>query len=231
MKTKIELFILVIVFLLSSYLIYTFVDSDTKNIITNEEVRFKEEYEKLNGVYNEKTGSYYSNVQILENSNVEYKNAEEIIDILKSGTGIIYFGFPECPWCRNIIPLLVDVVSEYNTTFYYFNGSDIRDIKHLDDNGNIIVDKEGTKEYYEILSLLGEFTSEYNGLNDNNIKRLYFPTIVFVKEGKIIGFHEGTIESQTNPYKELTVEQKEQITTILETALTKTYNNVCDENC
>ena len=231
MKTKIELAILGIVFLLSSYLIYTFVESDTKNIITNEEVKFKEEYEKLNGIYNEKTGSYYSNVQILENSNVEYKNAEEIIEILKSGTGIIYFGFPECPWCRNIIPLLVDVVSEYNTTFYYFNGRDIRDAKHLNENNELIIDKEGTKEYYEILSLLGDFASEYDGLNDSSIKRLYFPTIVFVKEGKIIGFHEGTIESQTNPSKELTIEQKEQITTILETAIIKMQNNVCDENC
>lgn len=231
MKTKIELGILVIVFLLSSYLIYTFVESDTKNIITNEEVKFKEEYEKLNGVYNEKTGNYYSNVEILENSNVEYKKVEEVIEILKSGTGIIYFGFPECPWCRNIIPLLVDVVSEYNTTFYYFNGRDIRDTKHLNENNEIVVDKEGTKEYYEILSLLGEYASEYNGLNDSNEKRLYFPTIVFVKEGKIIGFHEGTIDSQTNPYKELTNEQKEQITTILETAITKMQNNVCDESC
>ena len=58
MKVKIELIILVIVFLLSSYLIYNYVDSDTKNIVTNSEIRFKEEYEKLNGVYNEQTKHY-----------------------------------------------------------------------------------------------------------------------------------------------------------------------------
>ena len=83
MKVKIELGILLIIFLLSSYLIYNFVDSDTKNIVTNEEIRFKEENEKLNGVYNDKINHYYMNVNILENSNVKYKNANEIIDILR----------------------------------------------------------------------------------------------------------------------------------------------------
>ena len=63
MKVKIELIVLVVIFLLSSYLIYTYVDSDTKNIVTNSEIRFKEEYEKLNGVYNEQTNHYYKRWQ------------------------------------------------------------------------------------------------------------------------------------------------------------------------
>ena len=68
MKVKVQLLILGVIFLLSSYLIYTYVDSDTKNIITNEEIQFKEEYEKLNGLYNENTDHYYSNIEILENN-------------------------------------------------------------------------------------------------------------------------------------------------------------------
>lgn len=231
MKVKIELLILGVIFLLSSYLIYTYVDSDTKNIITNEEIQFKEEYEKLNGLYNENIGHYYMNMEIVENSNVEYKTAEELIDILKNGTGIIYFGFPECPWCRNIVPILVNTLQEYGISFYYYNAYDIRDQKHLDENGTIITDKEGTKEYYEILSLLGDSVSEYVGLNDSSHKRLYFPTIVFVKNGEVVTVHQGTIESQTNPYVELTLEQKDEIISILEQAIAKTYDIVCNENC
>lgn len=231
MKVKIELGILLIIFLLSSYLIYNFVDSDTKNIVTNEEIRFKEEYEKLNGVYNDKTNHYYMNVNILENSNVKYKNANEIIDILKNGTGVIYFGFPECPWCRNLVPILVDTLNQYTMPFYYYNAYEIRDNKHLDDNGDIVVDKEGTKEYYEIVDILKDYLGEYSGLNDNSIKRLYFPTIVFVKEGKILYVHTGTLDSQEDPYVSLTDEQKNELANIISAYATKVYDVVCDDQC
>lgn len=231
MKVKIELGILLIIFLLSSYLIYNFVDSDTKNIVTNEEIRFKEENEKLNGVYNDKINHYYMNVNILENSNVKYKNANEIIDILKNGTGVIYFGFPECPWCRNLVPILVDTLNEYTMPFYYYNAYEIRDNKHLDDNGDIVVDKEGTKEYYEIVDILKDYLGEYSGLNDNSIKRLYFPTIVFVKEGKILYVHTGTLDSQEDPYVSLTDEQKNELANIISVYATKVYDVVCDDQC
>lgn len=230
MRVKIELIVLVVIFLLSSYLIYTYVDSDTKNIVTNSEIRFKEEYEKLNGVYNEQTNHHYKAIEILENSNVEYKSANEIIDILKNGTGVIYFGFPECPWCRNLVPLLVEAIQEYNVSFYYYNAREIRDTKHMDEDGQVVIDKEGTAEYYEILSLLGNYASEYSGITDSS-KRLYFPTVVFVRNGQIIDVHEGTLDDQEDPYTELTEEQKSKLLTILEKDIVKTYDLVCDENC
>lgn len=231
MKTKIEIVILIIIFLLSSYLIYNFVESDTKNIVTNEEIKFKEEYEKLNGVYNEKLGKYYPNVEVIENSNVTYKDEKEIIDILTTGTGIIYFGFPECPWCRNLLPVLIDVVNEYGVQFNYYNAYDIRDNKHLDEQNQIVIDKNGTDEYYKIVEILGDFLSEYKGLNDPSIKRLYFPTVVFVKDGKIISAHIGTISSQKDPFVLLDSEQREELFGILESYLVKTFDIVCDENC
>ena len=92
MKVKIQLLVLIIIFLLSSYLIYTYVDSDTKNIITNEEIKFKEEYESLNGKYNENSKKYYSNINIIENSNVEYKTVEEVCDTLTDYVAAGSFG-------------------------------------------------------------------------------------------------------------------------------------------
>lgn len=231
MKTKIELGILLVIFLLSSYLIYTFVDSETENIVTNEEIRFKEEYESLNGKYNEYSKRYYLDMEIIENSNVEYKEANEIIEILKDGTGVIYFGFPECPWCRNLVPVLVNKLSEYNVPFYYYNAYDIRDTKHLDENNNIVTTKEGTAEYYEIVKILGNFLGEYEGLNDSTIKRLYFPTVVFVKDGKIIATHIGTVDSQLDPSVALNEKQVEELSSILEQGIVKTFDIVCDQNC
>ena len=43
-------------------------------------------------------------------------------------------------------------------------------------------------------------------------KRLYFPAIVVVKDGKIVGFHAGTLESQKDPYQKLTETEEKELT-------------------
>lgn len=240
MKIKIQLGILLLIFLLSSYLIYTFVgDSSVKdnnnNIvekITKDEEKFKKEYEALNDKYDEQRQMNYVNVDIKEDNNIIYSNAEEIIKLLESGTGIIYFGFPECPWCRNAIPVLINTASEYSIKqIYYFNAYDIRDTKHLDESGNIVTDKEGTTEYYRILELLSDKVSVYNGLNDDSIKRLYFPTVVFVKDGKVVNLHVSTVDSQENPSIALTDNQKSELEKIYTEGINDVYDILCDENC
>lgn len=233
MKTKIELLVLLVIFLLSSYLIYTFVKPNTNDyIVSEDEINFKKEYEDLNDKQIEGKDYSYMSVSIKDNNNVEYKDANEIIDILKNGTGVIYFGFPECPWCRNLIPVLVDTVSSYSVgPIYYFNAREIRDTKVLDENGNIVTEKEGTKEYYEIVDILKEHLGNYSGLNDDSIKRLYFPTVVFVKNGEITKVHIGTVDSQEDPFKPLTEEQHDELVSILEDGIEKTFDVVCDENC
>ena len=32
-----------------------------------------------------------------------YRTLEEINNILENGTGLIFLGFPECPWCRGYL--------------------------------------------------------------------------------------------------------------------------------
>ena len=39
---------------------------------------------------------------------------------------------------------------------------------------------------YKILDILGDKASVYEGLEDDSIKRLYFPTVVFVNEDNSI---------------------------------------------
>ena len=52
---------------------------------------------------NEKFANEYTEVG--KNNVFVYRNANEIIKILEGGTGIVYFGFPECPWCQAYVPL------------------------------------------------------------------------------------------------------------------------------
>ena len=51
-----------------------------------------------------------------------YRSAEEIINILEHGTGVVYLGFPECPWCTAYVPYLNEVAKANDVDkVYYYN--------------------------------------------------------------------------------------------------------------
>ena len=203
-----------------------------KEIKKTDAILFKEEYESLNGEQKSSWSGVYSSIQIPEDNAIRYSNVAEILSLLENGTGVIYFGYPECPWCRSAISPLLNTANMIGIeTIYYFNAKEIRDTKHLDENGQIVTDKEGTKEYYDLLQALDSVLQSYDGLNDENIKRLYFPSVVFVKEGEIIGFHESTVPSQTDPNILLTAEEEKELARIYSSYMHDILGDVCDKNC
>lgn len=197
---------------------------------SNDAKKFKKEYESLNGQKNA-NGKEYISVDIKDDSKIYYATYQEIMDLLNHGTGVIYFGFPECPWCRNMIPVLLDAADETSIEkIYYFNALSMRDTKSLKD-GVIVTEKEGTEEYYQLLNALSSILGPYEGLNDDTILRLYFPTVVFVKNGTIVGSHEGTLDSQEDPYVALTTEQKEELKKIYTDFIHEVLGDICDSKC
>ena len=192
--------------------------------------RFKSEYESLNNQLKSNGVDKHLEISIPDENNIEYIDSTRAKQILTNGTGVIYFGFPECPWCRNLVPTLIDVANENGQgKILYLNNKEERDIKKLDEEGNIATEKEGTDNYYEILNLLGENASTYNGLEDETIKRLYFPTVVFVKNGEIVAFHEGTVDSQEDASVMMTVEQQKELKKILQEDYAKVYPEKCSK--
>ena len=168
------------------------------------ETHFKLEYESLNGKND------YIDVNIPSDNNIVYADYEQIFDIL-DGTGVIYFGYPECPWCRNAVPVLIEAAKEAEVDqIYYLNNNEDRDTKTLKD-GKVVTEKEGTDNYNTLLEKLGDKASTYEGLEDNSIKRLYFPTLVVVKNGEITDYIEGTVDSQKDPQKPLNEKQKKEL--------------------
>ncbi len=222
--TIIKIFIAALILIVIGGLLY-FVFSDKED-----NQRFKNEYESLNGQKNEH-GKTYVEVSVIEDNNVKYASFDEVMDFLNEGTGILYLGFPECPWCRNMVPILTETAKEEEvSTLYYFNALSIRDIKELNDEGKIVVKQQGTKEYYELVDKLSDFLTPYEGLNDEGIKRIYFPTVVFVQGGKIVDVHIGTVDSQEDPYKVLNKKQKAELKKIYQNSIKKIYG-ICDESC
>ena len=231
-KDIVKVALLVILAVVSSFLIYKNVGEDEKTInITDDEKKFKEEYESLNSKKDSR-GRDYIKVSIDEDNGMVYATYDELHKLLTEGTGVIYFGYPECPWCRNAVPMLLQAASNKGLdNIYYFNAKEIRDVKLLDEDGNIVTEKEGTKEYYELLNILGDHLGEYEGLNDDSIKRLYFPTVVFVRDGKVVGSHINTLESQIDPRVPLTEKQKEDLVNIYMDGIGKVLKDVCDDKC
>lgn len=99
-----------------------------------------------------------------------YKSEEEIINILENGSGIVYLGFPECPWCQTYVVYLNEVVKDMGLdTINYLNILDIR--------------SNNTENYQKIVSLLSDILP----YDENGNKRVYVPQVVVVKNGVIVG--------------------------------------------
>ena len=122
---------------------------------------------------------------LLDKDNVYvYKSINEIINVLSNGTGIVYLGFPECPWCQRYVVYLNILAKEYNVKeIYYYN------IKNARSNN--------TKEYQKIVEILKDLLP----YDDNGNKKVFVPTVVFVKNGKVIALDDetSTISDGTTP--------------------------------
>ena len=104
-----------------------------------------------------------------------YKTIDEVINLLQSGTGVIYLGFPECPWCQAYVPYVNEVAKENGITeIYYFNIKEDR--------------KNNTLKYQKVVSIL----SDYLENDDDEKKRVYVPDLTVVKDGKIVGHNNET---------------------------------------
>lgn len=161
--------------------------------------KFKAEYEALN---NENV-----NINISKNNPIKYVTLDEVFDIIQNKTGVIYFGFPGCHWCRNMIPVLFEVAKNNNIdTIYYFNPRNVK--------------KSDNDEYNKLKEILNEYLSE----DENGQKVLYVPDVYFIKDGKIVGHHLGTVDSQEDPTISLTEEEKNELLDIFNELFEKIRN-------
>lgn len=206
-------------------------------------IKFKKEYEVLNGKKSENGKNTIKSLKISKNNPIKYATYDEVIDVIKKGTGIIYLGYPECPWCRSAIPVLLESAKDYKIdTIYYINMLKERDYYEVKD-GKLVYKKDddgkymkGTKGYFKLLkaldSELDEYVIEDDGKKyDVKEKRIYVPLIIFVNDGKIIGTHLSTVDTQESGYDELTKEEYDELNGIYANYIKELVNNYCDEAC
>lgn len=232
-----SMIIIIIVFLFSIFMGYRYFE-DKKETTSKDAVTFKKEYEALNNRVNPNNNKLYPKISISNDNPIKYSSYDEIFEVLKSGTGVIYLGFPECPWAHNLVPVMLSAAKEVEIdTIYYLNIKDDRDVLMLNENGDIITEKEGNKKYFELVEKLDSILDNYI-LTDNDgksvstgKKRIYTPLLIFVKNGKIIAHHTDTVDSQTDPYVALNDRQSEELLLKLINYMSKISASVCDESC
>lgn len=203
MKNKKRIFLIVIAFvILLGVIVYLFMinkQNDETDTITDN-VKFSQEY-----------GS------VSEDNVFCYKSIEEIINILEHGTGVVYLGFPECPWCKEYVIYLNNVAKESECEkVYYFN--------ILNDR------KDNTDNYQKIVNIL----KDYLPYDDEGNKRIYVPAVIAVKNGKIIAFDDETAKDTKGydtPQEYWKNEDLDGLKKKLAEMFEKTSNSKCTSGC
>ena len=151
--------------------------------------------------------------QVSEYNVYVYRSIDEIIKILEHGTGIVYLGFPECPWCQAYVPMLNEVAdTEGLEKIYYYNIYKDR--------------KENTNEYQKIVSII----EKHLQYDEEGNKRIYVPAVIAVLEGKIIGFDDETAYD-TLGYDDPNEYWTSERTKKLKSKLSKMISEIVDNKC
>lgn len=185
-------------------------------------VKFKEDYESLNGTTNA-SGNKHRTLSIPENNPFVYATTEEILNKIKNEeTFYVYFGSRYCAWCRSVIEKAIEVANKNNIeTIYYIEIWDgdhieiLRDTYKLDDDGHPELILESGKGYKELLEYFDNVLSDYV-LSDKNgdkvsvgEKRIFAPNFIYVENGSAIRLVDGISKTQTDSRMNLTDEMLE----------------------
>lgn len=239
--------ILILLILVGGFFAYkkaTEKKDEEKIVLTEDEKRFKKEYESLNNTVRS-NGIKNKSIEVIDNNNIKYINVKEASKILDEGSGVIYFGFAACPWCRNAVPELLTAMTNTSLdTIYYVDvrpnddsNNDIRDAWELNTRNKAFKKKDADEAYYKILISLANELQDYVLTTDSGKKvntgekRLSAPTVVAVLNGEIVGFHEGTVENHEKDkdgnLRDLTKEEKEKLVDTYTKIITKYKDNEC----
>ena len=187
-------------------------EKENEKKVDVDNIKFKEEYEKLNGTENS-SGKTIRTIEIPEKNPFIYKRAKDIVNMIdEEETFIVYFGFASCPWCRSVVPTLIQVAKDNNIDkIYYVDVLNIRDILEVKE-GKVVTKTKGLTAYYDLLDRLDSVLSDYSLKDEDgkevetNEKRIYAPNVVAIVNGKAKKLTTGISEEEDDPYMELTDE-------------------------
>lgn len=206
------------VFLILILFIGLFVTGCSAN--NKDALKFKEEYEKINGDKTSYSDNKYRTLKIDKNNPYVYSSAKEILEkINNKETFYVYFGSSYCPWCRSVIEKSIESAQKNNIKkIYYvdiwngFHNEILRDTYKLNDKNEAEKEKDGTKEYYKLLEKFDNLLEDYTLTTDDGEevkvgeKRIFAPDFIYVENGVAKKITSATSENQKDADAKLTKE-------------------------
>lgn len=206
------------VFLILILFIGLFVTGCSTN--NKDALKFKEEYEKINGDKTSYSDNKYRTLKIDKNNPYVYSSAKEILEkINNKETFYVYFGSSYCPWCRSVIEKSIESAKKNNIKkIYYvdmwngFHNEILRDTYKLNDENEATKEKDGTKEYYKLLEKFDNLLEDYTLTTDDGEevkvgeKRIFAPDFIYVENGVAKRITSATSENQKDADAKLTKE-------------------------
>jgi thiol-disulfide isomerase/thioredoxin len=162
---------------LTSILFFTSNRGDDELALTDA-VRFQQEYEALNGTLRD-NGEPHLYMNISPDNNVVYLDYEELVDFINEGTGVFFFANASCPWCRLLIPIMLDFAEERGINLYYYNPvpgrqADTEQNQHL------------MQLLYDYLPVNDRDQTPGTPGFDPNLKRITVPHLFFMRNGEVV---------------------------------------------
>lgn len=117
--------------------------------------------------------------------------AIKLFDDKKSG--ILYFGYPECPWCVEALPIMDNVAKENKKNIYYIETRD-REKKstYTDEQKDTMIKK----------------MKKYLKKDDEGNYKIFVPFVVVLKDGNIVSTHLGTVDGHDSHERKMTAKEK-----------------------
>ena len=104
-----------------------------------------------------------------------YKNTKDTLEFLNNGSGIIFFCFPENPWCSPYSEILNEVAKNKGfREIYYYNFKSAR--------------SSNNHSYLDMVRKLSDFLP----VLDSGVQNIYAPTMVMIQEGNVIFYDNET---------------------------------------
>ena len=146
--------------------------------------QFKAEMEALNEMTDEDGEPLYKQLDIPEDNPVVILTYDEMREFLSRGSGLLLFSRPGCPWCRLLLPTLLEFAAERGIYIYLYDPEAIRAAN--DDDYKALV-----AELYDYLPVDTRSQDENSPDFDPTRKRLSIPHLLFLEKGEIMADYRG----------------------------------------
>ena len=105
-----------------------------------------------------------------EDNRFVYATNEEILSKFSDGTSVVFLGFPQCPWCQAIVPMLDEAAkAEGIDKIYYLN---VREARANND-----------ETYQALVENLRDYLQE----DEDGNPRIFVPDVTILRDGEIVG--------------------------------------------